>query len=157
MSLSVKEEISERVCWHNYVFKDKANLMSIWNLCCFTKERNLVFLVFIVEKKNVLCVEIFCYVPEKYKQVNNKGHYFNCQIFLLADWGFLFYFIRKTVAEKFEHFWNWHHKVDNSKFLPLLIKSLGILRAVKADCCSQFRGLWKVVVVLILKLAWLHL
>ena len=50
--------------------------MSVWNFCCIKetltskgKRRECIFVVFVVEKKIVLCVKI-CHVTERSKQMN---------------------------------------------------------------------------------------
>ena len=61
------------------VFREKKNLVCIGDFPCLTKylinkaERNLFF---VVDKKNVLCVEMCCRITEKSKQMNNERHYF---------------------------------------------------------------------------------
>ena len=65
-----------------------------------------IFVVFIVEKDSVLCIEIFFYIAEKNNQMDKERHYFVGLIFF-----FFFFFDEKYV------------KVENSTFLELKSQS----------------------------------
>ena len=84
--ISNKEEFIEKVPRY-LAFKEKRNLI-------FTV--NFVSIVFAV-KKDELYVETF-HRTEKIK-INKERYYFECQISLLADRCFLYYFVRNTLAK----------------------------------------------------------
>ena len=93
------------------------------------KEQNFTF---IVERENMLCVEIFFHITKKNsKQMNNKRHYFGRWWSLLATPTFpLRYSVINTLIKRIELSWNWNYRVDNGRVLAAI-----------AGCCLWFRGL----------------
>ena len=66
--------------------------------------------------------------------MNKERHYVECQIFLIADGGFLYYFVSNTLGKNSKLSWNWDCRVDGGKALTSLIKSASTLTAAVADC-----------------------
>lgn len=77
-------EIIESIC---YVYMEFTTNTKNTTKYVKVKQQNFIFVTFDVKKKNVLCVEILRHITIKLKkttqeQMNNKRHYFKCQIFI---------------------------------------------------------------------------
>ena len=73
---NLRRNYSELIDLISLIFKKKKNLRSVWNFYCFRetltgkgKRRKCIFVVFVVDKKIVLCVKM-CHVTERTKQMN---------------------------------------------------------------------------------------